>query len=147
MHRLLLATLALLACAGCGYIPFSSGPLYGTPTPTPSDWSDVANANIVELETNPADPYSVKLWIVGTGPNLYVHAGDNRAQWVEHMDQDPRVRLLIDQALYELSGSRVTSPDEFKSFADQYEIKYGRRPGNENVTEAFLYRLEARTPI
>lgn len=143
MSLLVLAVTCLLS--GCGYIPFSGGELSGTPTPPPADWTEVAAANIIELESNPSEPYSVKLWIIGKGSKLYVHAGANRATWVEHMEADPRVRLLIGDALYELNGVRVTDAGEFDAFADEYEIKYGRRPRNENVAEAYLFRLEPRS--
>ncbi len=108
------------------------------------DWTEVASAEVIELETNPADPYSVKLWIIGMGPNLYVHAGANRATWVEHIEQDANVRLLIEASLYELSAVRVENAEEFAAFADLYEVKYGNRPRNENVTEAYLFRLLPR---
>ncbi len=145
MHlKTALASLLLISLSACGYVPFSGGELNGQPTPPPADWTQVASADIIELETNPTEPYSVKLWIVGYGPNLYVHAGANRATWIEHMEVDANVRLLIGQSLYELRGERVTSAEEFKSFADVYEQKYGNRPRNENVQEAYLYRLVPR---
>ena len=136
-------TISLLV-SSCGYIPFSSGALNGTLTPPPVDWTEIAKADIIELETNPQEPYSVKLWIIGSGADLYVHAGANRATWVEHMETDPNVRLLIDDQLFELKAERVTAAEEFKEFADDYEIKYGRRPRNENVDEAYLFRLVPR---
>ena len=70
-----LAILAILSMAACEYIPFSGGELHGTVTATPADWSSVAHESIVQLETNPADPYSVKLWVIDMGPALYIHAG------------------------------------------------------------------------
>jgi len=138
------ATLILLL-AGCDLIPFSSGELRGTVTQPPGDWTEVAATSVIQLETNPAQPYSVKLWIIGDDANLYVHAGANRATWVEHMETDPRVRLLIDNALYELRSERITSQAEFDAFSDLYEEKYGNRPRNENVGEAYLFRLLPRS--
>lgn len=142
MKGLIVATLILLT--GCNYIPFSGGKLEGNLLPAPGDWSEVARADIVQLETNPQDPYSVKIWVIGAGPLLYVHAGANRAAWVEHIEADPAVRLLIEESLYELTALRVTDPVEFKAFSDAYESKYGNRPRNENVSEAYLFRLERR---
>jgi len=144
LSRPLLAAVLLTLTAACEYIPFAGGQLDGTPTPAPADWSDVAAADIVALETNPADPYSVKLWIIGAGTDLYVHAGANRATWVEHIEQDSRVRLSTGDALYELQASRVASQTEFDAFSDLYEDKYGRRPRNEKVNEAYLFRLTPR---
>ncbi|MDH3641608.1 MAG: hypothetical protein OES38_05900 [Gammaproteobacteria bacterium] len=135
----------LLFLAGCSYVPFSGGKLEGNLVAAPADWTETASTEIIELETNPADPYSVKLWIVGLGSSLYVHAGANRAAWVEHIDVDSHVRLLIDDTLFELRAVRVETQDEFNTFSDAYESKYGNRPRNENVAEAYLFRLETRT--
>ena len=41
-------------------------------------------------------------------------------------------------------ATRVEAQDEFDRFSDAYEKKYGRRPRNENVGEAYLFRLAAR---
>lgn len=139
---LLLLLITLLA--GCDLIPFSGGALSGTPTEPPMDWTEAASPDVIELETNPENPYSVKLWIIGNGPDLYVHAGANRATWVEHIEADANVRLLIEGALYELKAERVASAEEFAAFAEVYEAKYGNRPRNENVDEAYLFRLLPR---
>jgi hypothetical protein len=133
-----------LVLASCEYLPISSGQLEGTVTPLPDDWTAVAAPDIIQLETNPAEPYSVNLWIIGDGEDLYVHAGANRAAWVEHIEQDPRVRLGIEGRLFELRAERVTSADEFRRFSDKWEAKYGSRPRNENVAEAYLFRLLPR---
>jgi len=143
MKNVLLLILALML-SGCDMIPFSSGALSGTPTEPPADWTDAASPEVIELETNPVEPYSVKLWIIGMGPGLYVHAGANRATWVEHIEQDPNVRVLIGASLYELRAVRVESAEEFAAFAEVYEVKYGNRPRNENVDEAYLFRLMPR---
>ena len=143
MRNLSLMIIAALMAA-CSYIPFSGGALSGTLTAPPNDWTQVASPSVVELETQPSDPYSVKLWIIGLGPNLWVHAGANRATWVEHMEVDPNVRVLIGDALYELAAERVTGAEEFGRFADAYEEKYGNRPRNENIAEIYLYRLVPR---
>ncbi len=139
-------TLMLLATllSGCDLIPFSSGELSGSLTEPPADWTAVASEDVIELETNPAEPYSVKLWIIGQGADLYVHAGANRATWVEHIEQDDNVRLLIGESLYELRAVRVESAEEFAAFAAVYEEKYGNRPRNENVNEAYLFKLLPR---
>ena len=140
----IILTAAALALCGCSYVPFSGGALEGTVQPTPESWSEVAQPDIIELETNPAEPYSVKLWIVGHDADLWVHAGANRATWVEHMEADPRVRLKIGQSIYLLTAERVNGTEEFAAFADLYEQKYGNRPRNENVNEAYLFRLLPR---
>jgi len=125
----------------CNYIPFSGGTLTGKITAPPNDWTQVAQVEIVQLETQPADPYSVNLWVIGAGPKLYVFAGDNRSAWIEHIEVDPSVRLQIGEAIYLLTAQRVSDATEFEAFAQAWDIKYGNRPGNENVAETYLMRL------
>jgi hypothetical protein len=50
----------------------------------------------------------------------------------------------VNESIYELSSSRVMDPAEFDRFSDAYEKKYGRRPRNESVAEAYLFRLTTR---
>ena len=59
------------------------------------------------------------------------------------MEADPRVRLKVDDAIYELVASKVETQEEFDRFAEVYDAKYGLRPRNENVAEVYLYRLAA----
>ena len=58
----------------------------------------------IQLETRPADPYSVNIWVIALGEHLYVHAGANRSEWVEHMEADPNVRLRVGDSIYECIG-------------------------------------------
>ena len=132
----------VVALSACGYIP--SGALEGTPASIPADWSAVAAADVIRFETQPADPYSVELWVIGVDDVLYVHAGDNRTNWVAHIEADANVRLLHDGSIYELRAERVTDQGEFEVFAVVYDEKYGWRPRNENIDEIYLYRLLPR---
>ena len=144
---LLLVVLVLAASvAGCDgpFVILPGGALGGSTAATPDSWSFADEVDTVQLETRPADPYSVNVWLIALGGNLYVHAGDNRSTWVENMEADPSVRLRIDVSIYELLAARVEDQEEFDRFSDAYEQKYGRRPGNENVAEAYLFRLSAR---
>ncbi len=141
----MLLLVTLFVNAACNYIPFSSGGLTGNVAEAPNDWSHIAQTNIVQLETQPDKPYSVNLWVIGSGSNLYVYAGSKRSTWIEHIDVNPRVRLQVGDAVYLLTAQRVTDTTEFEHFAQLWNTKYGRRPGNENVSEAYLMRLTPRT--
>ena len=147
-NTLLLAalTLALTFALGCsqplGLAP--GGALSGAVADAPASWDFTAAVNTVQLETLPAAPYSVNIWVIALGANLYVHAGTNRAQWVENMEADARVRMRIGETIYALNAARVAAQKEFNRFSDAYEEKYGRRPRNENVEEAYLFRLTPR---
>ena len=144
--HLLAALLLTAAVAGCGgpCVLLPGGALDGTSVSVPESWSFTDDVDTVQLETRPADPYSVNIWVIALGENLYVHAGDNRSRWVENMEADASVRLRIDDSIYELLAARVEDQEEFDRFSDAYEQKYGRRPGNENVAEAYLFCLSAR---
>lgn len=141
---MLLAVVALAGGAYFAWMMMPGGALKGTVAPVPSTWDGTTVADVVELETHPAEPYSVKIWIVPIGDRLYVHAGDNYSRWVQHIEQDPAVRVGDDGRLYELHAERVTSAEEFAGFAKAYEARYGTRPRNENVAEVYLFRLVAR---
>ena len=129
--------------AGCSgpFVLLPGGTLDGTTVPTPESWSFTDDVDTVQLETRPSDPYSVNIWVIALDDVLYVHAGANRATWVEAIEADPRVRIRVDESLYELTASRVETQEEFDRFSDAYEAKYGRRPRNESVVEAYLFRL------
>jgi hypothetical protein len=144
-HLVFVAFLAI-SLAGCGG-PFAllpGGALEGPLAPVPTDWSFSDAVSTVQLETRPVDPYSVNIWMIGMAGDAYVHAGASRSAWVEHIESDPNVRLRVDGAVYELVAARVTAQAEFDRFSDAYEKKYGSRPRNENVGEAYLFRLTAR---
>ena len=143
--RALAAGALLSLIAGCAeYLPISSGALTGEVAALPASWSEVAQADIVQLETNPTEPYSVNLWVIGEGERLYVFAGANYTTWVEYIDANPHVRLRIGSSIYELQAERVTDKGEMAWFAERWDAKYGNRPRNENVAETWLMRLTPR---
>lgn len=143
---LLLVVVSIVSAAGCGrpFVLLPGGALEGTPAAAPESWSFTDGVETVQLETRPAEPYSVNIWVTAAGEQLYVHAGANRSTWVEHIEADPNVRLRVNESIYELAASRVEDQAEFDRFSAAYEKKYGRRPRNENVAEAYLYRLTVR---
>jgi len=136
--------LFLAACSG-PFVLLPGGALEGSVAAPTGDWAFTDEINTIQFETNPAEPYSVNIWITALGPNLYVHAGANRAEWIENMENDKRVRLLVNESIYELDATRVETQEEFDRFSDAYEVKYGSRPRNGNVSEAYLFRLAARS--
>lgn len=147
IRRFALVLLVLVgSAAGCSgpCVLLPGGALDGTTAPAPDTWAFTDDVGTVQLETRPADPYSVNLWVIALGEHLYVHAGANRSAWVEHLEADPDARLRVGDRIYQLTAARVADQAEFDRFADAYERKYGRRPRNERVGEAYLFRLAAR---
>lgn len=146
-RRISIALLVLFLFLGLGCGPVllvPGGELTGEVTPLPSDWSFTDDISTVQIETRPSDPYSVNIWITRVDDLLYLHAGANRATWIEALEADPRLRVRIDEKIYELRASRVEDATTFAAFADAYEGKYGVRPRNESVSEVYLMRLEPR---
>ena len=143
---LCVALLLVATIAGCRgpFVLLPGGALEGPIAPAPDDWAFTDAVDTVQLETRPSDPYSVNIWAIGLGEYVYVHAGANRSTWVRNIEADPKVRLRVNDSIYELVAARVEGQDEFDRFGDAYEKKYGRRPRNENVAEAYLFRLAGR---
>lgn len=145
MNKFYIAVLVGLLYSGCAeYLPISSGALKGVVASIPQQWEGVADDKIVQFETQAGEAYSVNLWVVEVSGFLHVFAGDNRANWVEDIEQNANVRLRAGNEIYELEAQRVSDADVFERFAQAWEAKYGSRPRNENVTETYLYRLQAR---
>jgi hypothetical protein len=135
----------ILWLLGCGpVLTFPGGELEGELVNPPTDWSFSDETSTIQLETRPDDPYSVNVWAVGLGPVLYVHAGANQSDWVEHLEAHSNVRVRMGEKVYELRGTRVEDQDEFTRVADAWEGKYDLRFRNENVAEAYVFRLEMR---
>ena len=132
--------------AGCSgpFLLLPGGALEGPTVETPTNWAFTDAVSTVQVETRPEDPYSINIWAVALDDSLYLHAGANRAAWVENLEVDPRVRVAIEGSIYELTAVRVEGKDEFARFADVYEAKYGNRPRNEKIEEIYLYRLTVR---
>ncbi|MEM7080013.1 MAG: nitroreductase/quinone reductase family protein [Pseudomonadota bacterium] len=142
-----IASMLSFGLAGCGdSSPLSGGALTAAEAPLPDEWTAVAADNVVQLETNPDDPYSVNLWVIGQGPNLYVYRGTSDATWVDNIKANPAVRIQIGESVYALRAERVEDDAEFSTFADAWESKYGSdRPQETNPADAYLYRLVPRS--
>ncbi len=146
--RPLLAMAALVTfLAACnGPLPFlSGGALDGPVVEAPASWADFGEPNgLMELETNPADPYSVNLAYTIVGETLYAYAGDTRTAWVEHMEADPRVRMRIDDSIYELRAERVHDEAEIVAFAKAWTAQGSYHRDPMELEDRWLYRLARR---
>ena len=140
--------LAVIACCflllgGCAYVPLASGGLQGTTAAPPAEWGSQGEVKIVQLETRPADPYTVNLWMVAIDSNIYVYAGGKHARWGQHIDADPNVRLRIGDNVYALRAQRVNDDEEFQKFAAGWFAKYSSDRRDDNPRDTYLYRLSA----
>ncbi len=97
------------------------------------------------LETRPDDPYSVNIWAVGLGEDVYIGTGPDGTNWSEHIRKDPRVRLRVDDhTLYPLIARPVDEREERRRVARAYADKYGMDPDENWVKDALVFRLDRR---
>lgn len=150
-RRLSLA--ALLSLSACGPVgPLPGGALSGEVKPAPSDWSFVADVEQAQLETRPADPRSVNVWLGSRDGKLYVASSLIRGPklpteraWVRDIEADERVRMRIAGAVYELRAVRVLDDDEAAAARAMLEAKYALAPDDlDPQREVWIYALEPR---
>ena len=61
-----------------------------------------------------------------------------------HIAADPRVRLKLGSAIYELRATRTDDPAEIDAFLEEVKQKYDFEPEPEQREKAVLFRLEPR---
>ncbi len=116
----------LLACGG-PILVIPGGALAGTVVSQPvDDWSFVTD-RFVDLETRPEDPYSVELNYVVREGKLYIDPAEGR-EWLDHIREDPRVRVRFGCKVYPATAVLVGRPGEIEGFQ----------------TDRFVYRLDSR---
>ena len=146
MNRFLLITVSvfgLVACDGpMGF--FSGGELQGTLTDPPTTWQFDESYGFAEFETRPEDPYSVNLAYVQMNERLYVYAGDTRTNWVQHIEQNPLVRISIEERIYPVRAVRVDDDAELTQFAAEWTSRSTFQRDPLQFEEVWLYRLETR---
>jgi hypothetical protein len=113
-----LAALAL-ACGvvSCGgpVLILPGGELAGDVVSEPvEDWS-FASPGVLDLETRPEDPYSVSINFIVREGAIYIDPAEGR-RWLEHIREDPRVRIRLDGKIYPLRAVLVGGPGEIEGF-------------------------------
>ena len=123
-----------------------------------TDWDfvnhldDPERRDTVMLETRTwyGIPHSVTIGIVGRGDKLYIHANSSgwRMQrpfphdkyWTQNVSRDPRVRLKIEDKIYEATVALMTDRDEVAGVMGRDPITVERGPdGQERVTAVMHY--------
>lgn len=111
--------LALLAVGGCSgpVWQFPGGKLEGEERAL--DLSAVpSDCGVIQLETNPDDPYSVNIGCRLIAGTIYVDPADSRT-WYQNMKANPLVRIRFDgsEVIYLAKAETETN----KEILDQYE--------------------------
>lgn len=136
------ALFALLACDPVSMIP--GGALSGEVEAVPASWAFSDATDTVQLETRPDDPYSVNIWGVGVEEDFYVASAKADNAWARHIGEDDRVRLRIDETIYEMRAEQDDSPETRERFLKAAKAKYDFEPDPEQASDAILFRLVAR---
>jgi hypothetical protein len=114
------------ACGGPFFI-IPGGELSGEVVDEPiSDWGFVDDS-FVDLETDPADPYSVQLNYVVRDGKLYLDPMEGK-KWLEEIRASPLVRVRFSGRIYPLEAVLVGKPGELEGFD----------------ADRFIYRLDPR---
>lgn len=111
---------AQLVGPGCGgpVGPFAGGRLTGTVVRTAvADWSFANEYELIQVETRPADPYSVNVHYYVVDQRLYVEGDPNRrlSRWRTYLRQNPDLRVRFGDRVYEVTAVEVTDEDEIVS--------------------------------
>ncbi len=141
---LLIAIAATLAGCAEPFIVMAGGQLSGEVMDPPADWSAYVDEEIIQLETRPEDPYSVNIWMIASGPDLYVATGDDPTRWSRILDENPDVRVRIQGQIYELEAYRVDDVEEKTAIGAEYVRKYDVDDDDNWVEEGQLFRLDRR---
>ena len=150
MMKRLLGAIAVLAvtATGCPLGPFAGGRLGGEVRAPLADWAFVDEHETCQLETNPADPYSVNTWCTGYGDALYIPTSmilgppvPSEREWVRNVQADPRVRVRIGETVYELRAVRVEDEELAEQVLLTLEKKHEPRDPDREI---WVYRMQAR---
>ena len=137
--------LALLAVACDPIVMIPGGELSGDVVPIPESWAFTDEFDTVQLETRPADPYSVNIWAVAAGDAIYIASGSGaEAKWSQNIAEDHRVRLRVDDSIYELVATEANDDVSRTLFIEAAKKKYDFDPDEADASKAILYRLDAR---
>ena len=110
--------------------PIAGGELAGVEAEPPKEWGTVPET--LQLEVRPADPYSVNVWSVAVGANLYVAHGPEGSTWGTRLLADPRARVRIGDTVYALAY--------VAKYGD--EIEEGFRPVRDRPEQAMEQALD-----
>lgn len=104
--------------------PFGGGPLSGTHAPGRPDWSTAGDT--IELQIDPAHPWSVRTYAIPLDGELYVPSflGPYRT-WPGAALRDPRVVVRLGRTLYDRRLVQVTDATLRARVAEAMSTRHG----------------------
>ena len=142
MVRPSIGMLCILTVTACSepFVTIPGGELSGQSLDPPPEWSEVPDT--IQIETRPADPYSINIWSVGLGEDLYVATGADGTTWTGFLEVDSKVRVRLVDEVYSLRAAEVHDAQERHRVAAAYAEKYEVDPGDGWVIRGMIIRLD-----
>ena len=142
----LFVAISFLLLAGCdkpfGFIPGRE--LDGTEEPPPLEWTEIDSIATVQLEFRPDKPYSINIWAVGIGQDMYIATGEDGTKWTEYLQQTPLVRVRVSESIYPLNAVRILDAAEHQNVTDAFVAKYNLDEDNW-IVAGQVFRLDRRS--
>ena len=141
MNKFLCFIMIAIVLSACTepLVTIPGGRLKGEVASPLASWDAVDD--VVQLEMQPTDPYSVNVWAVTTGGQLYVGTGNTR--WAVMLSADPAVRFKSGGKVYELTAETVHAESELAAIRQAYADKYDYTITNDGE-DMRVYRLANR---
>ena len=106
--------------------------------------SSSSEMEVVQIETRPDSPYSINIWAVDVGSSIYIASGTGpKTDWVSHLEEEPAIRLRLENKIYELTVVKVSDPKELDRVYARYVQKYDYQ-SDVAPQDAWVYRLDPR---
>ena len=125
--------------------PIPGGPLESGSLREARGWSFAAGFREIVLEVRPSAPRSLTVWCLVHGGELYVPAAQpGRKQWTRQVEEDGRVRVRIEDALYERRAVRVDDAALRATLTAVLAGKYAVDVEEGYYSELAFFRLDPR---
>lgn len=131
--------LLLVSCGGEPIVMLPGGKLGGEVSEPPETWNV---PEVIQVETRPSDPYSINIWGVGIGSDLYIATSGDGTNWSGHLKEDPNVRVRVGETLHALTAVTVTEPEERARVSAAYVTKYDVDVEDNWVEKGLILRFD-----
>lgn len=151
--KIFVVGLVLVGLQACGgpIGPFPGGKLSGAVhTDQVESWSFATDIEVAQLESQPADPHSINVWVGVVDDQLYIPSSlifgaenPQDREWVRYVLADPRIRLRIEDRVYPLNLERVLDEDTINKVKNVLLAKYAEQT-TEQTDRAWVFQVSNR---